>query len=47
MWTSEIVECSHDPTIANIDVYRPKDDEKAGDSEEIDKADSCKHVEVT
>lgn len=47
MWTSEIVECLDNPTIANIDVYRPKDGEQAGDSEEIDEADSCRHGEVT
>ena len=47
MWTSEIVECFNDPTIANIEMYRPKDDEKAGDNEEIADADGCKHGEVT
>ena len=47
MWASEIVECSNDPTIANIEVYRPKDSEKAGDREEIDDADGCKRGEVT
>jgi hypothetical protein len=47
MWTSEIVQSLDNPTIANKGVYRPKDGEKAGDKDQIDKADDWKHGEVT
>ena len=43
MCASEVAERVNDPTVANIDVDRPKDGEKAADNQEIDEADGCKH----
>jgi len=38
VWTSEVVQSLNDPTIANVDVYRPQGGERAGDDDEVDEA---------